>query len=337
MDSDSSQISWYFDLYYMSYIAAKGNVKETNINKSFKHDMVNLIQNQDMNLTIKCMAVNIMENYGVWDSDSINEINKLIINMDDSFYMKNGQYSLPVYPTGNISTTYYVYLYKKSQGNNDKDVLLKSGLEELLKAGGFENYSFQELYQLSYLFMEYSIISEKEIGFITNFCLESIHDQISLSEVYFVLATIEVLNENVKVLEQNHVEIISGLVNEQLKLSNIDNIEVYDKMFGLFLCSNINKIFESNDLYNISVDYEQYMKGLKEYLGEDIRLLYFYFAINKNINHEFYLEDQLVNKYKNKGIYKLNQDSSVKSMFIQYIGEMMDSYNHESLPDWPII
>ena len=79
------------------------------------------------------------------------------------------------------------------------------------------------------------------------------------------------------------------------------------------------------------------MKNLENYLGEDIRLLYFYFVINKNIDNEFCIEDRLINEYKTKGIYQLNQESSVKSAYIQYIGEMMDKFNYKSLPDYPII
>ncbi|NLL73421.1 MAG: hypothetical protein GX237_07825 [Clostridiales bacterium] len=337
MNSDSAQISWYFDLYYLSYIAAMGNVKDIMIDKSFKDDMVNLIQNQEMNLTFKLMAVDILENYGLLESECIDKIDDLIKDMDNSFYLKNGQYSMPVYPIGNISTTYYVYLYNKCQNNNNMDILLKSGLEELLGMGSFENYSFQELYQLCYLSMEYYIFSKEEVDIVTNYCIEAIDTQMNLSDIYFALTTIEMLNGNLMLLQQNHVDIINELVNEQLELSKARNIDVYEKMFCLFLCSNTNKLFESNNLYFIPIDYEEYMKNLENYLGEDIRLLYFYFVINKNIDNEFCIEDRLINEYKTKGIYQLNQESSVKSAYIQYIGEMMDKFNYKSLPDYPII
>lgn len=84
--SDSNQISWYFDLYYLSFISEIGQVQKKKELSTLQDDMINLIRNPYINLTMKSMAMDILGNYQLMNKKKVRDAIEVVVKKKQMSY-----------------------------------------------------------------------------------------------------------------------------------------------------------------------------------------------------------------------------------------------------------
>lgn len=335
--SDSNQISWYFDLYYLSFISEIGQVQKKELS-TLQDDMINLIRNPYINLTMKSMAMDILGNYQLMNKKVRDAIEVVVKKADELYYLGDNQYAYPTIYQGDIATTYYVYLCNIL---DDKDQYNTGALQHTISKDisdrQFEAYGPQELSQLLYLGNRFECIFEEDKDEIIEFLNQEIYKASLLSEVYFIVQSMEwVKGQSIK-LDEKQLGVINDLIQHTFSSENTKRDEIYDKMVNVFFYVSLKDLLTRNKEELVRVEYDSILVECETFLDKDIRLLYFYYNVNQMNDSEFAITEQLLKNYERRGLYFINQQVQNKSVYIQFLGKRMKQIHKNRVVNVPKI
>lgn len=159
------------------------------------------------------MDMDILGNYQLMNKKVRDAIEVVVKKADELYYLGDNQYAYPTIYQGNIATTYYVYLCNildnKDQYNTGA---LQNTISKDISDGQFEAYSPQELSQLLYLGNRFECILEEDKDEIIEFLNQEFYKASLLSEVYFIVQSMEwVKGQSVK-LDEKQLGVINDLI-----------------------------------------------------------------------------------------------------------------------------
>ncbi len=216
---------------------------------------------------------------------------------DELYYLGDNQYAYPTIYQGNIATTYYVYLCNildnKDQYNTGA---LQHTISKDISDRQFEAYGPQELSQLLYLGNRFECILEEDKDEIIEFLNQEIYKASLLSEVYFIVQSMEwVKGQSIK-LDEKQLGVINDLIQHTFSSENTKSDEIYDKMVNVFFYVSLKDLLTRNKEELDSVEYDSILVECETILDKDIRLLYFYYNVNQMNDSEFAITEQLLKK-----------------------------------------
>lgn len=334
MEYPEADLNWVFDIYYMSYIYKYANLENSFLYAEFENDICNIIQHIGTDMTIKVMFAEISQNYNLLTDEVKSNIQQIIEKMEILCSEENNEYSILMEQMGDITTTYYVYLYYKY---NNKEVpfdkKLYSDLMYIIEADNYEAYSNQELMQVIYILKEMGVKPQDDLYQLDSYLRKALNNAGDAENVYWIVRSYKLLHEDNYNLNEYSKKQINQIINDEIEYCTSQDVENYEKMKKLFFC--LNTIVETPE-----IEYGEYLLESSKILmsnnvilDEDLRILYFYESSCEILNLEKSSNKKHVDYYFSNGFYYINPyDKELKSILYQYMGQVLKSGKQADIP-----
>lgn len=334
MEYPEADLNWVFDIYYMSYIYKYANLENSFLYAEFENDICNIIQHIGTDMTIKVMFAEISQNYNLLTDEVKSNIQQTINKMENLCSKGNNEYSILMEQRGDITTTYYVYLYYKY---NKKEVpfdkKLYSDLMYIVKADNYKAYSNQELMQAIYILKEMGIKPQDNLYQLDSYLKNALSNANDAENIYWIARGYKLLQEDKFDLNKDSKKHIKQIISKEIEDCKSQDMDIYEKMKKIFFC--LNTIVETPE-----IEYGEYilessniLMSSNVKLDEDLRILYFYESSCEILNLKNSLNKKHVDYYYSNGFYYINPyDKELKSILYQYMGLVLKSGKQGEIP-----